>query len=78
MSERLTWEEITERYPEEWAVVIEIDDDPSEAEIRSACVFFHSADRDEAEATALKLPVPRHVGVFYTGKLIETGLVPML
>lgn len=56
--------------------MIEIDDDPSEAEIRSARVHFHSTDRDEAEAAALRLPVPRHLGVFFTGKLVDPRPCP--
>lgn len=78
MPERLTWDEITERYPDEWVLLVEIDEHPGDIEITSARVVSHSSDPDRVESDALSLPVPRQFGVFFTGPLIEQGVVPLL
>ena len=75
MPERLTWEEIVERYPDEWVLVTDIEEDPESPEISSARLPFHSADRDEVDRAAMRMPPPRRIGVFFTGPLVQPGVI---
>ena len=78
MSERLTWEEIVARYPDEWVVMTDIHADDEDPVIGSACVVFHSPDRDAVDSAAIALPSPRHIGVFFTGPLVPPGVAVTL
>jgi hypothetical protein len=50
ITERLTWAEICERYPDEWVYVVDIDyhDDPHVFAFRTARVVGHSKTKHEA------------------------------
>jgi len=56
MGERLTWEEIERKYPEEWVLLVDLDADDY-INVRSAVVLLHGDDAEELErrAAALRL-----------------------
>ena len=75
--ERLTWEEICQRYPDEWVVVVEIErvDESDETddvaiEFCTAVVIAHHKTRKEA-SPSVKAAFQHYeeVGKFWTGVL---------
>ena len=78
MAERLTWDEIKHRYPDEWVLVTDIEEDAEEPEISAARVLFHDADLARVDAEAMRRPPPRNDGVFFTGALVEPGVMYIL
>jgi hypothetical protein len=70
--ERLTWEEIKSRYPDEWVLLIEFDEreDKDDADWDSAIVAAHAPRRAEAYANAREIVERhKHVGFFFTGRV---------
>lgn len=49
-SERLTWPEICRRHPDEWVMLVDLDDDEDDLAIRSAVVIGHGPSRKELYA----------------------------
>jgi len=79
LSEPLTWQEICERYPEEWVVLVEIDwVNDRDFEFRNARVASHGKRRKAPliEARPLR-ELYRSMGHFFTGR-IRAPLVPLL
>ncbi|HEX2570540.1 MAG TPA: hypothetical protein VH877_13375 [Polyangia bacterium] len=71
--ERLTWEEICARYPDEWVVLTEIDFiEEDDEEFRTAVVLDHSKKRGEALRRVV-LPEGCCFAHFYTGPLFPPG-----
>ena len=72
-SERLTWDEICQRYPKEWVVLAEFDrpGDELDLEFDTAVVITHRKRRREASAD-VKEAFKRYVevGSFWTGEII--------
>jgi len=54
--ERLTWEEMKQRYPDQWLVVVDFER-AERGGIRSGVVAHHSADRS-ARSETFRLGVP--------------------
>jgi hypothetical protein len=79
--ERLTWEEICRRYPDEWVVMAEIEwVNDTDFEFRTALVLAHHKTRKEA-SPSVKAGFQHYteVGSFFTGRLIPPAyerLVP--
>lgn len=79
--ERLTWDEIRKRYPDEWVVVAEIEwVNDTDFEFGTALVLAHHRTRKEA-SSSVKAAFERYteVGSFFTGRLISPAyerLVP--
>ncbi|MEX0782269.1 MAG: hypothetical protein WD557_06430 [Dehalococcoidia bacterium] len=74
MSERLTWEEIVARYPDEWVALEDIEDDEF-INVLSAVVIAHSGDHDEVWG-ALEKSAAAHAGIDFTGaELPDPGFV---
>lgn len=71
MSERLTWEEITERYPDEWVILTDFDYGQTESFIVAA-VVDHGTDRDAMEQRMACMKIP--TGFFFTGLMSELPL----
>ncbi|HEX3764497.1 MAG TPA: hypothetical protein VHW23_37635 [Kofleriaceae bacterium] len=74
-SERLTWKEICERYPDEWAVLVEMDwgdddDDDIDFESGTAIVLGHFKSRKEA-SPFIKAAFQHYndIGSFWTGEI---------
>ncbi len=66
MADRLRWEEIVARYPDEWVVLEDLEEDEY-INVLSAVVVAHSPDHDEAWA-ALERSKSYHSGINFTGK----------
>lgn len=71
MSERLTWEEIVARFPDEWVLVVDIDEERTDSFLVAA-VADHGMDRDVMEQRFARMKVPS--GIFYTGLMSELPL----
>ena len=69
--ERLTWDEIRRRHPDEWVVLVESDwFDERSFKLRSAIVFGHSPRRTEVSPTVKRAySTYREVGTFWTGPI---------
>ena len=69
---RLSWQEIKDRYPDQWVVLVEMvwDDEETLSALRSAVVAAHSPNRREPLEQAAPLR-PRYpcMGHFYTGRI---------
>jgi hypothetical protein len=70
LSERLTWPQIRERYPDQWVVLVEYDWDEHHAKLNTVRVLGCGASRKEAEAHAQPaLDAYRCYGCRYTGTI---------
>lgn len=70
--ERLTWDEICQRYPDEWVVMAEIEwVNDMDFEFRTALVLAHHKMRKDV-SPSIKAALQRWSGVgsFFTGRLI--------
>ena len=75
-AERLTWDEICKRFPDEWVVLADADwTNDRDFEFGSAWVVCHRKHRKDA-SSEVKAALPHHddVGCFWTGK--TRGPVP--
>jgi hypothetical protein len=70
--ERLTWDEICRRYPDEWVVMAEIEwVNDTDFEFGTALVLAHHKTRKEASPSVKE--ADKHyaeVGAFFTGRLV--------
>lgn len=76
MRERLTTEEIFQRYPEEWVLLADPETDES-LRVFGGSVIHHSRDRDEVYAKAVEIR-PRRIAFLYTGDSGTEEYLPML
>lgn len=67
-SEKLSWEEIQKRYPDEWVELIDCDWDETEPDPRSGVVRVHSKDRKEFHKLVLQ-DSPAESALVYVGEL---------
>ena len=80
-TERLTWDEICRRYPDEWVVMAEIEWlNETDFEFETALVLAHHKTRKEV-SPSVKAALRRWSGVgsFFTGRLVPPAyelLVP--
>jgi hypothetical protein len=66
--EKLSWDEIRKRYPDEWVILVDYSFDDNEA-IIAAVVHDHSPDRDQLYARCANDPdQPRSVATRFTGE----------
>lgn len=70
MAEHLTLSEISDKYPNQWVLLIEpvTNDDK---QLLGGIVAFHGPDADHMYREAMKLPKPSRTASFYTGTLPE-------
>lgn len=76
--ERLTWDEICRRYPDEWVLLYDGDfvDDP-ELSVRAAKVWMHSRESGPLMDILREVP-PGDIAVYYTGDDPTPGMAFML
>lgn len=75
MPEKLSWNEIKERYPEQWVELIDFDWDEFEPDPRNGIVRHNAKQRKEIHAQFMNDPVDDSAIVF-TGKMkIQEGAV---
>lgn len=69
MGEKMTWEEMKRKYPDEWLLIVDFDIDKS-GRLLSGCVERHSKSKDEV----YRLPRVGKDAVFeYTGESTFPG-----
>lgn len=70
-AERMSWEEICRRYPDEWVVFVDADwANDGDFEFGTAIVFGHWQRRKEAHSDmGVALREFENVGVFFTGPI---------
>lgn len=65
MSERLTWEEIQERYPDQWVGLAEVEYEPdNDATIKTAIVKY--TDKSKNELTRMQIQTNGNLPGIYT------------
>ena len=80
-AERLTWDEVRERYPDQWVMLVDFDDvNDTDFDFRSAAVIGYGVHRKDVFEQARPL-LDRHTsfGCFFTGRVrapIRRYLVP--
>ena len=47
MAERLTWDEIVEKYPDRWLGLTDVDREPGDPNVKSAVVKYINKDMNE-------------------------------
>lgn len=70
MNEVMTMSEINARFPSEWVLLSDPQTNEN-SEVLSGTVVYHSVNEEEVHRTAMGLPVPRRIAVFYTGPIPE-------
>ncbi len=70
--ERLTWDEICQRYPDEWVVLVEFErPDPDDLAFDAAVVLSHHKTRKAASPDVkAALEHGQEAGSFFTGRLV--------
>ena len=73
MSERLTWDEIKERYEDEWVELIDFEWDETELNPRYAIVGFHAKNRREFDSMLAKEKGnrPKRTAIRYAGQALK-------
>lgn len=75
MTERLTWEEIRKRYPDQWVELVDFEWDEFEPDPRSGVVRLSAKKRKDIHSQYMKDPVDISA-IIYTGKMkIPEGMV---
>ena len=75
MDEKLTWEEIKARYPDQWVELIECEWDETEPDPRNGIVRRHAKKRKEIHEQFMKDPVDDSA-IVYTGEFkVPDGMV---
>ncbi len=65
MSERLTWEEIQEKYPDQWVGLVEVEYEPdNDATIKTAIVKY--TDKSKNELTRMQIQANGNLLGIYT------------
>jgi hypothetical protein len=72
MGERLTREEIERRFPEEWVLLVDLEQDEETLDVR-ARVQFHSRDEDLVEQRRLE-ERPRRAAVLFIGNPLRPDI----
>ena len=70
-SERLTWDEVRRRYPDQWVTLVDVDwINETDFEFRSAIAVGHGARRKDAIADA-GVVLDRYLGFgcYFTGRI---------
>ena len=75
MSEKLTWKEIKERYPDQWVELIDFEWDEFEPDPRCGVVRFKSKVRKEIHEQFMNNPVDNSAIVFTGAMKIPEGMV---
>ncbi|HEX6032172.1 MAG TPA: hypothetical protein VFY90_12145 [Tepidiformaceae bacterium] len=73
MGERLTWEEIERKYPEEWVLLVDLEQDEETLDVRAARVQFHSREQDLVERRLLE-ERPRRAAVLFIGNPLRPDI----
>lgn len=69
MPDKLTWDEIKRRYPDEWVILVDVDADDLSNEVRGGVVFAHSKKERELLASTKDALAGKSSAVLYTGEL---------
>lgn len=72
MTEKLTWDEIKQRYDGEWVQLIEHEWDKTEPDPQSGVVRVHSKDAKEFHRLVKQDPVKRSA-ILFVGELFNLG-----
>lgn len=75
-AEVLTWEEIKQRYPDEWVLIANPEVDADD-EVVAGVVAFHSQDREEVGREAYRLRL-RSAAFLYSGELWDPDVAYVL
>ena len=68
MSERLTWKEIAEKYPDQWVGLTDVDWE-DEANVRSAVVMY--TDKTSSELTRMQIKDPNLYSTYTTPDILS-------
>lgn len=69
-AERLSWNQICKRHPDQWVVLVDIKDHPSAVDITSAVVFARCDERDQLGPHVRAAHQQfTSIGTFWTGEL---------
>lgn len=66
---RMTWEEVKRAYPDEWVILIDLDEDDELPHVRGGVVAGHSRSHNEVLATT-SLRVGEHWALKFTGRRV--------
>lgn len=69
MADKLTWDEIKAKYPDEWVILVDLDVNET-TDVTAGRVHDHSPDRDYIHEK--QLTVRENAAVLFTGKLHGT------
>ena len=69
MNEKLSWEEINRRYPNEWVELVDYEWDEADPDPKSGVVRVHSKDSKEFEEM-IKRDSPSDSALVFVGKIM--------
>jgi hypothetical protein len=68
-TEKLSWDEIRKRYPDEWVILLDVDGDDLEPEIRAGVVYKHCKHRDQLLVGTKEALAGKSRTILYTGEV---------
>jgi hypothetical protein len=77
MEQKISWNEIKSKFPNEWVALIEYHQKDAE-EIEGIVITHHPDRREFHEKIAKLLPTHRNMAVRFTGNLIKNPEIPYL
>jgi hypothetical protein len=69
VAEKLTWDEIKRRYPDEYVVLVDAEWDGSLPEVRAGVVLGHAKTNEELVASTKGLVAGREIAILFTGEV---------
>ena len=70
MADKLTWDEIKRKYPDEWVILVEVDADELSNEVQAGVVFAHSRSERQLLASTKEALAGKSSAVLFTGELV--------
>jgi hypothetical protein len=75
-AERLSWNQICKRYPDQWVAIVDIEDVEGAVDITSAVVFAHCDKRDQLSPHVRAAHQQFiSIGTFWTGTIRGPSLI---
>jgi len=68
-TEKLTWQEIRSRYPDEWVILVDVDADHVTDEVRGGVVFDHGKNHRELLVKTKAPLAGKDSAILYTGEV---------
>jgi hypothetical protein len=75
MAEKLTWDEIKKRFPDEWVILVNLDRNTDDETVKGGEVFAHSTNKRELLSSTKMALAGQCRAVRFTGQVARGGFL---